>query len=299
MSFAALTLSVLTLTGPGGQETPRLTTVTYPVGDLIYKPGGRTGFAGIDDVIREITALHPKLWRHDRGTGRSIEDVNGLDLAIRATGPEHKEIQDTLRALRRRMDVAVKLRGDLYEVEGKWFEKEIVPRLESGKAAAVLLDDDTAKLIRAKGTLVKSGHGLIANDKSRAFFALRRAFTYVAGVPEQYATGFEGVTVRAAVRVTPDRQAVRLKLTQTCTELADVDTQLAFGKNGEEGAVEIPYYNESSSASAVQVGDGEAVLLHVQYRPRAVRDRGRRWVLLVTPLVSIQEEERELRKQGR
>jgi hypothetical protein len=298
MCLAALTLSLLALAQPAAQEKPRLTTVTYPVGDLIARPGGRSGFATIDVVVKEITALRPKLWRHDRGTGRFIEEVNGLKLEIRAAAAEHKEIAETLNTWRRRWDVAVKLKGDLYEVDRRWYEKEIVPRLESSKAPAALLDEETAKLIRAKGTLVKSGIGRIAEGKALTFFSLRRAFTYVAKVPERYDTGFEGVAVRAAVRVTPDRQAIRLKLTQSSTELADVDLKPAFGKDGEEGAVEIPYLNETAASSSVEVADGDLVLLPVRYLPPAARAGGKRWVMVVAPRIYIEEEERELRKQG-
>ena len=106
------------------------------------------------------------------------------------------------------------------------------------------------------------------------------------------------MSCRASVTVTADRRRVVLRITEQVTELAGVRKETVIDrKTLKEVTVESPDLAESSTATTVQADDGELVLLPVRYLPPAAREKGRVLVMLVRPLIYIEEEERE-RKKG-
>jgi hypothetical protein len=298
----------------------KLSTVTYDVADLVQKPtpwrmtpilGIKADGDAMDALVKVIlTAVHPERW----GSGKNastLQEHNGTKLEIRTDAAHHAEIQALLMALRRLADCAVVLEGELYEVDRDFYKKEIEPRLGDGasgssKRFATPIEDDVAKRLRAKAVRLNTNKVTIPNGSDSKFLSSRRAFTYVARLKggerkldEVLGTGFYGVSFQARVVVSADRRSVRLNLTQHVTDLIDIKKENAVDpETGQEGRIEVPQLLDTSIAGTIHVGDGISLLVPVQSRPESVKGKERVQVLLVTPLIYIEEEERAKQKNG-
>jgi hypothetical protein len=298
----------------------KLSTVIYDVADLVQKPtpwrmtpilGIKADGDALDALAKVIlTAVHPDRW----GTGdnaRTLQEHNGTKLEIRTDAAHHAEIKALLTALRRLADCAVVLEGELYEVDRDFYKKEIEPRLGDGasgpgKRFATPVEEDVAKRLRAKAVRLNANKVTIPNGGDAKFLSSRKAFTYVARLKggdrkldEVLGTGFYGVSFHARVVVSADRQSVRLHLTQHVTDLIDIKKENAVDpETGQEGRIEVPQLLETSTSGAVQVGDGLSVLLPVPSRSESVKGKGHVRLLLVTPLIYMEEEERAKAKNG-
>jgi hypothetical protein len=296
------------LTAPaaaGWRPAPPTRTVVYEVGDLLYRPGGHTGFDRVDDISRIIlTTIDPEAWGPGP-TGSTLVELQGKRLEITTTAARHAEIKDLLAALRRMQDVAVTLSGDLYEVDRVVFEQEFQPRFAKARRTpeqpvALSLDDNLEALLRRHGKVVRQGSVTIPDRREGVFFSLRQPFTFIARrVGRQDRPVREiadhGFSARASIQVSPDRRFVTLRLTQQASELIALRPKADFNRdNGNEVLVESPDLVDVTVAVTTTVADGESLMLAVPYRPQAVRDRDRVLVLLVHVRIYIEEEQRML-----
>jgi hypothetical protein len=292
-----------------GAAPPAQTRRTYDVLDLIHRPGGKTGFDTVEEVVALVVQYTgPKRWSATHKGGNTLDVVNGTRLEVRATLRQHAEIADVIAALRRLLDVAVDVRGELRAVQRKFFDKELARRLGpvpgAGVGRALPLGDKLEKAVRKHSTLVKSGEVRIANGRAATFFSLRKAFSYlavppkVAKAPEDvYRVGFTGLSMKARAVVSADRRYVTLQITQTTTDLLAIRKQpLGTGARGKQGTVEVPHLDETTSAKAVTVGDGGDVLVPVHARHSRARGKGKVLVVVVRPTIYIKEEEEERKR---
>jgi hypothetical protein len=303
---------------PPVAQRDKLSTVTYDVADLVRKPtpwrmtpilGVKAEGDAMDALAKVIlTAVHPERWGSGENAS-SLQEHNGTKLEIRTDAAHHAEIKALLTALRRLADCAVVLEGELYEVDRDFYKKEIEPRLEgaaSSKRFATPIEDDVAKRLRAKAVRLNTNKVTIPNGSESKLLSSRKAFTYVAKLKggnrkldEILGTGFYGVSFQARVVVSADRQSVRLNLTQHVTDLIDIKKETAVDpETGQEGRIEVPHLLHTSVSGAIQVGDGISVLLPIQSRPQAVKGKEYVRLLLVTPVIYIEEEERAKAANG-
>jgi hypothetical protein len=297
-------LALLVGPAPARDEKPKedkRVTATYDVQDLLLQPGGKTGFDSVDDVVRAlVTMLDPKDFRPDALAGSTLHEVNGTRLEITTTPRCHAEIKTALEALRRINDMAVVLECDCFEVDRKFYAREIEPLLpkaaqKPGLRQAVEVEDALIELLRKKAADLKSTRQRVANNKEAALFSSRRAFTFTQKPGEQgHGIGFQGLSVRARVTITPDRREVRLKLTQQRTELLGLIPQRGFNPaNNQEVTLEIPNLANQTTTSTLQVGDGGTFLMPLSYQTPAAKAKDRVLLLLVRPTIYIAEEEKE------
>jgi hypothetical protein len=193
-------------------EPQKRQAVVYDVGDLIYKPGGRSGLDSVEDVINVIlTTVDPEDWSADGQDGSAIYEVNGQKLEIHATAAQHAVIKDLVEALRRKMDLAVVMEAKLYEMDRDVFEKIVQPRLEEKDAKgetpkAVPVDAEFAEKLADNATLVQSGQAMIGDGREGVFFSRRRAFTINSdSTAKSPRARLYGTVVRASVTVSKDR----------------------------------------------------------------------------------------------
>lgn len=272
-------------------------TAVYDVADLLRKPG-HTGYARVEDLIKLIvTSVDPEGWNKDGDS--TLEEVNGTKLHVTTGAARHKEIEELLDAARRRMDLRVDVKSELFEVERKVYEKEFKEKLKDGQAAVV--GEKLVEELRTRGARVKDAAASAADGETATLFSLRRAFTYVekpaaGGKPAARGSGLTGLRLTASVSVAPDRRSVRLKVTRRLTELAGLKKRTVTDPDtGDEEEVEVPDLTESSATFGIEVDDGEPVLLPVPAAGAKDKDRVR--LLLVRPTIYIEEEEKE-RKKG-
>jgi hypothetical protein len=305
---------------PPAAKDDKLSTVTYDVTDLVQKPtpwrltpilGVKADGDALDALAKVIlTAVHPERWGSGENA-RTLQEHNGTKLEIRTDATHHAEIAQLLTALRRLADCAVVLEGALYEVDAEFYRKEIEPRLRDGtsgpgKRVATAVEEDVVKRLGAKAVRLNANKVTIPNGGESTVLSSRKAFTYAARLKgadrkldEILGTGFHGVSFHARVVVSADRRSVRLDLTQHVTDLIDIKKERAVDpETGNEGRIEVPQLLDTSISGTVHIGDGISVLVRVQSRPESVKGKERVQVLLVTPLIYIEEEERAKAKNG-
>jgi hypothetical protein len=301
-SLAAL-LVLLPLSAPPHAAPPAaadaLVTKTYDVRDLVesvsaWRPVvGRAGswpepVAGLDrlepiEALARVilTTVRPEGWRGPGKGAAPLREVNGTKLEIRAAAKRHEEIANLLDALRRISDVAVIVEGELFEVDRAFLDRHV--KAVRGRRVATPVGEDVAKQLRKDGKSLKSGRAKVLPGESARFFSLRSALVYPTKAGQAPGTAFTGVTFRARVAVSSDRRFVRLTLTQRSTDLLGYRT---------EGEVKVPDLAEEATTEAVKVGDGVCLLLAARLAPeKAAPGKERAVVLLVRPLIYIEEEE--------
>jgi len=301
---------------PNGKEIPQV--VTYNVEDLVlhsvtWRKGMRGEIPdGIEGVVHEIvTLVDPESWTGNE-TGNTIQEQNGTKLEIRATKAQHRQIVDLLAALRRLVDCAVVVDARLYEVDKDFYTKELEPVLmggmaESGDLVTTVLERTTVAKIRKEGTPRAENKVTIPDGQESLCFSQRTAFNYrttpdAKQAMPAYGSGLQGFSCRAAVTVSKDRRQVRIKITRNLTELINIKKDTAFDREAfdleteKEIPVEIPNLRNSSATATVEVEDGEFALVRIPYRP-ATLAKDRVLVLVVRPVIYIEEEERERKKQ--
>jgi RNA polymerase sigma factor (sigma-70 family) len=215
--------------------------------------------------------------------------------------------------------MTVSMTAQLYEVDGAFYQKLAkakrlsladLEKLEEqalnppggkrpGAPAENTLFEALKKqklILSGKKARVVNGHGAVVLSRSRTVKCLPS--------PDQVRQGKtapqkvqEGLSVRGDARVSADRRYVRLKLTEQSTEIEAVEkVKVWVGPDGEEKAAEVPFLKEAVHSRMRDVPDGGSLLVPVQYRPRALREKERWLVLCITVRIHIPEEEELLRK---
>src|SRR5262249_12373831 len=179
-ALAALVVALAALAGWAAPPKPapagnKPYTVAYDVADLLRKPG-HTGYARIEDVIKlVVTPVGPEAWTKDGDS--TLEEVSGTKLHVTTDAGRHKEIEELLAVARRRMDVRVDIKSELFEVERKVYEKGFKEKLKDGQAAVV--EEKLVEELRTRGARVKDATASAADGETMTLLSLRRAFTYV------------------------------------------------------------------------------------------------------------------------
>jgi|GEM_PF-6478273 len=300
----------------------QINSIRYSVGDLVdvrslwrrsssLIAGARQERAeGIDGLARTImTVIDRDKWDAKPGA-YSLQELNGTQLEIRTSAENHKAINELLTALRRRADVAVIVESDLYEVERGFYQKHIEPVLAKGegpqgKRFAAVVEENAAKQLRDHGKLLRSNKVTVPNQETEKTFSWRTAFNYQARPKSKDAensdylqTGFHGMTFETGVSVTADRRFVDVKLVQHTTELIEIGKQLvADPATGEDVNVDVPRFLTLSTSITLRAEDGQPIVAPVHYRPPGAGNKERLLILLVRPVIYIEEEER-IRKKG-
>ena len=226
--------------------------------------------------------------------------LNEKKLEITASKAAHDQITDLLEALRRQYDLAVNIHGELIEIDRAYFEKQIKPKLAKepeGKRDRLLLDQGAAAAIHKKAVEAKTNDRRIGNGKSALYLSQRTAFTYQ-DKGKKVSVGYHGVVLRISVQVSADRRFIRMNLTQSVTELIEINKIQLPAKPGEEPiTVETPNLRKTETTVTAEIDDGLWVLLPLSYTRRG--DTAKKTVLLalVQPTIYIGEEEREKLRQ--
>jgi hypothetical protein len=282
----------------------KLETVTYYVGDLVERASawrktiGADAPDGIDGVAHVLmTVIDPESWGA-KDADNAVIELHGAKLEVRATPDQHKQIAEVLAALRRSADATVVFAAELYEVDRAFFAKEVKPALGKGSEAAAI-EQVLAENIRKEGKLIQSNKTTLFDGQASSVFSLRNACTYLAqpAGKKPYKTVFHGFSCRLAVTVTNDRRFIRLKLTRTVTDLLDVKKQID-PDTGKVSEIDVPKLKETSVTETLEVGDGVHSVLTVPYRP-ATLAKDKVLILLMQPVIRIEEEERERGKDDK
>jgi hypothetical protein len=314
-----------------GKGQPALYAATYDIRDLVERPeswrasgSGWGGFRAnsrlregdpaqqVAPVVRAVLAALGGPGGKPAADREDFQILNGNRLVIRTDAARHALVAQALQGLRRLADVRVLVRANLYEVDHATYTRVAGARRPSPEeleelerrflaGAAPKAEGPWQRLDRQKplqaGEEVRIDNGREAAVLSR-HFAVRCLPS-----PDQLRKGdrdpqaaLEGVSFLAGVRVSPDRRFVWLKLTEKATDLKGLARVRVPDPAGNDVAAEVPVLDEDVHSRGVIIPDGGSELVPVQYRPASARQKGRWWVLSLTPRIHIEEEERALRR---
>ncbi|GEM_PF-6409739 len=238
----------------------------------------------------------------------SIQVLNGTRLVVRTNAEKHSEVNNLLMAFRRFGDLWVTVKTQLYEVDDAFYTKlknakpvdweEVERQFLEGKAPAEgtlfkLLDKQSMVLA---GDEVKVDDGLVATLLSRhhAVSFLPNRDQVIQQQKSRQAI-LEGVAFQAGIRVSPDRRCVRVQLTEKATEVNQIKkVKVMVTNDGKEVDAEVPFMKETAHQREFEVPDGGAILIPVHYRPKALQEKNRWWVLHINPRIWIDEEEMQI-----
>jgi hypothetical protein len=293
---------------------PRLAALTlnYDFGDLEKDlPAVLPAFLGHDVATSDIDPsdapalmvrllvqlLTPRSWE-------TIRVENGTRLVIFASPDTHIQVESLLAACRRLAGVAVVMNARIYELDRDFFVREVAPILARDPAAdkqPVVAAIGTAlfrKVVRGK-FLQEGDQRPIRPLQGALFLSHQTAVRYRSVPPAKEATALAGVSFRVVPVVSADRRFVRLRIEQRSSQLVGIDkVRLVLGSTGKEVEIEFPNLRKTSAHGTVRIPDAGALLMPVDYRPAGKEGEGKVWVLVARPFIWIDEEVKEMRKQG-
>lgn len=252
--FTAVAIVVISIqTALPAEPKVERTTIRYDVGDLIYRPGGKSGFDSLDEIVKSIvTTVNPKSWKLD-GDDNQIFEVNGNRLEIRAGKDDHAAIKELLEAMRRLNDLAVDVTASFLAVEPKLFEKKIQPLV--GKPLKNGDEESSLEEMNWKLQTIQSNSTRLANGREAPIASIQQVSAShrqaMNGMIEWH-TAKVGVSYRAKAVVSADRRFVNLTVEETFQEL-----------DGLPLADTAPKLKQKKETTTVRLADGVATVLKV------------------------------------
>jgi hypothetical protein len=245
---------------------------------------------------------------------QSITMVNGSRLVVRTTAAKHAEVKSLLDSFRRLIGVWVIARADLYEVDDTFHGK-----LKSVKHAGREEFEEQEKKLLGGGSLpsnplfdaLSKQKPVLAGDEVKievgvpALLLARQQTITCLPSPAQILRGdksaqavLTGVSFHGGTYVSSDRRFVRMRITEQATEVARIQRLKQVVDNaGGEAEYDVPLLTTTTHAQEFELPDGGTILLPVAHRSKELREKGRWWVLKLTPRIYIEEEEKLFRAQ--
>jgi hypothetical protein len=246
----------------------------------------------------------------DMAEWESVQLLNGGRLAVVAAPLRQEEVSNLLDALRRLTDVAVVVNARLYEVDRAFYTRHIAPLFAKFKnpdeRPRVLPIESSAllrQIVRHK-LLLESEETKLQPHQDAAFLSRQNAFRFVSGPPDRagrprYGAGLEGVSFEVRPVVSSDRRFLRLTISQKVTQLVRIDKTATLDiTSGKDVEVESPNLRRSTVTGTVHIPDGNPILMPVDYRPAGKEHKDKVWLLVARPFIWIEEEVKEIRRQG-
>jgi hypothetical protein len=303
-----------------------LYTAGYDIRNLVEKPiplaisgAGRTAFTEQGQLrtrgpVDKAEAIVERLFLSlDGGVDRdAVQVLNANRLVIHASAARHAEIAEVLRQLRDFCAMDVSVKAELYEVDEAFYKKleaakrgkriglEEMERRELEKPTR----GETLYTLLKKQKLILAGEEIRIDNGAEAELLSRYRFVRCLASPDQVRRGEkgqqlarEGVSFTAGIQISSDRRYVHLKLTEKAVELRDIlRVQQTDFTTDKKTDADTPFELNTTQTELLDIPDGGTILTPVQFRPRALRDKNRWLVLLISPRINIEAEERIIRK---
>lgn len=231
---------------------------------------------------------------------KSLRLVNRAKLTVRATVEEHRSIHNLFAAIRGLADVAVLMNAKLVEVDQTYYQDHLAPLLKKpGDRQPVIISLPAAQVnnLEQQKILAEGKSALIPPEKTLDFLTWQRPFGYQEVTLERETRsriGLEGVTFRVHATVSADRRFLRLKLSQDSVQLEKLSKRKIFLADEKVLVNEFPNLRERGVTNTIKIPDGGSLLMPVLFQPEG----NRVWLLLASPRIWIEEEERQLRGQS-
>ena len=237
-----------------------------------------------------------------------IQAINGFRLKVYASANRQRQVENLIEALRGLADLAVVINARLYQVDRSFYAKNIAPQFAGGKdpdkrPAIIRLEGPLFKKIVQQKVLLESEPVKLWPDQEVEFLSHRGVLHSATvlksgkevGKPNNIAT--VGMSFEVRPLVSPDRRWLRLHITQRTTQVLGVDRIKKLDvSTGKDVEVESPNLQMTTTTGTIQVPDGSAFLMPVDYRPLGKKNDDNVWLLVACPRIWIDVEEKE--RQG-
>jgi hypothetical protein len=314
---------------PPGKKPTELYSVTYNVTDIVKKKGLWT-MDGMDGQPQPVDSLERVAqavvgWVADVKEGKNLLGKNDPatlqllqrdKLEIRTDKKTHEQIELLLHAMRNTLDLALVVDCWLFEVDRKAYEQHIAGKMNRhlGNPPVFVYpatDEFEMKFLQGKVDNKNPFFETLKPLKSRLKATLQNReqgeiFSWRAAVPyKSYAAGkkeialvYPGFSFALAGTISSDRRKVQIQLTQKVTQVVEwkKESPKLWLPNQEFQDWERPILQESSFTSNFTVLDGWPVVAVVQGQKPGTQANDRVLVLLFTPRIRIEEEERAIQK---
>jgi hypothetical protein len=175
-------------------------------------------------------------------------------------------------------------------------------RLETEKPAK----GETLYTLLKKQKLILAGDEIKVDNGAEAELLSRFRFVRCLASPEQVHRGEkgqqvarEGVSFSAGIQISDDRRFVHLKLTEKAVELRDIlRVQKSDFLTDKKTDADTPFELNITQTELLDIPDGGSIITTVQFRPAALREKKRWFVLLISPRINIEAEQQIIRKSA-
>lgn len=302
-----------------------LATQTYDLRDLLavkalWLRDARTG-AGVFRFVKDLNLLsldeddaaavlvqalcrlvQPETWRAGRATVR-VE--NGKRLSIHAAPSVHEEVANFLGSILRLTDVAVEMNAKLLELDAAqaaaFAAAPKVPVKAGDESWLMPLSKQQFAILNRCKIIGQSDPVKLRPNERSVFLSRQRAISYVKhpkilNESEQQGTILGGMSLLVAPEVSADRRFIQMAITQDYVRIALEKAKFPMlGERGETPVYDVPLVRKTSVSESITIADGQSFGFFVQEPFPGDVPAGRRWFILMSPTVYIEEEER-LRK---
>jgi hypothetical protein len=268
------------------QAEPALTTITYPVADLVVPvdmdPGekGRNTPTREGELMRLIRAtVAPKSWVEDGGTATMQYHSVGMGLVVQQSPAAHQKIADLLKELRRLQELEVAVEIRLVTVTD-----DVVSKFEFCRDGAQVSDTQLLQFISAvqgdRKLNIMQAPRVTAFNGQRAKINITEEFPYVAKVNVGQAAG--KVVVRPELEsavlgcrfqlrplVSPDRTQVSLNLGVYLANLESPNvplipvTTLDANQKPVQNFVQLPNVKKIEVEKTLKIADGNTAVVRL------------------------------------
>lgn len=304
---------------PQKPDDKKLVTRVYNLRPILGERGKASGVADVDAVIKLIFETVP-LPKPEAGVdGTQLIELDGGKLEVRATEKIQGEIKDLLDAIERLQDVAIDLKTTVIEFDTAGYEKLVKSLAKAkGKVGPVLVATgeelegkeapDIEKALAEASKILKTGR-VVQSSEARfvngveVTISARRVVVPYTTVPGAITVGNkadyplfmkEGFGLVALPVVSADRRFVRFKLTEQSTVITGIKKR-EFGEVGGKPIIaQSPVIEDLGATGSAVVADGGTAIFRLAYAPK-----DKVWVVVLKPIIFIQSEEDELKKQGK
>jgi hypothetical protein len=235
-------------------------------------------------------------WR-DRTPASTIQVVNGTKLLVHTAPSVHEAIAITFAHMKSLCDLAVIMNAKLYALDRAEYDAHFAasfvdPKDKSARLAARATDAQR-KMLQARKPILEGDADKLRPNERAVFLTQWNVYQFQAGPGDaRPTTAFEGFSFSVRPAVSPDRRCLRLELFHDVEQLVKLTkgTMIEM-KTGKELPIELPNLRKSASSGTIDIHDGQAILLAVDYRPK-----DKVWLLLAEPRIYMEEEEENIRK---
>jgi hypothetical protein len=211
-------------------------------------------------------------------------------------------------------EIYVVMKARLYEVDdafyktlvkARWRSRADLEELELQPQKPLPAAESLVPLLEKQKPVLAGKEINIDPGKEGALLTSTRAVHFLP-TPDQLRQGrkdpqtvHEGVSLRAQVHISADRRFVRAGFTEKSLEIEGVEkVNVSVDARETEAVGEIVFPKEASSSQIRDIPDGGSLLLPLQYRPRAAREKDRWLVVKVEPRIYVEDEEKVRRGKG-